>query len=116
MRTRASLAIVLALAVTGCTTSHRAANSSDAELSPLGSCETRVISLPGTQLVVNANADASLGSVRVVHAAGDAERDRALATVNRAFGRAHPDTSVVARQSKWGLTTFTDPCGRPVTP
>jgi hypothetical protein len=65
--------------------------------------------------VVNANADASLASVRVVRAESGAARSRVLASVYRAYGRAHLDTGVVARQSKWGLTTLTDPCGRPVS-
>lgn len=111
----ALVAITFALAIGGCATARRGPAAQNTALSQLGSCETRVISLPGAELVVNANADGTLAAVRLIRAAGHAARYEALATVHRAFGPAHPDAGLVARQSKWGLTTWTDPCGRPVT-
>jgi hypothetical protein len=116
MRTNALVGVTLALAVAGCVGSRHATTAPrNVSLVPLGSCETRVLSLRGADLVVNANADSTLASVRVVNATNHLARDQALATVYHTFGAVHLDTDVVARESKWGLATWTDRCGRPIT-
>ncbi|MGA8532939.1 MAG: hypothetical protein WB615_02385 [Candidatus Tumulicola sp.] len=114
MRTYALFGITLAFAISGCTGARHTESSQNSAVSPLGSCETRVVTLDGVELVVNANADSSLASVRVIEARSLAARNKVLGTVYRAFGTVRGDSDVVARQSKWGLTTLTDPCGRPV--
>jgi hypothetical protein len=116
MRTYALLGMTLTLVLAGCTSSrHVASASHNVPLTPLGSCETRVVTLDGVDLVLNANADSSLASVRVVKAANGASSREALSAIYRAFGSVRADTDLVARSSKWGLATWTDRCGRPVT-
>ena len=113
MRTYALLAMTLALLLAGCTSSRHAAAASKPALSPLAPCESREISLDGTNAVVTSNADSTLASASVVNAANAASRREALAAIYRAFGKIHVDTDLVARSSKWGLATWTDRCGRP---
>jgi hypothetical protein len=115
MRTYALLGITLALAIAGCTSSRHAASASKTALSPLAPCESREVSLDGADAVVTSNADSTLASVRFVDGAGNAARRAALAAMYRVFGTVHVDTDLVAQSSKWGLATWTDRCGRPVT-
>jgi hypothetical protein len=71
--------------------------------------------LDGMQVVVTSNLDNSLASVEVVKAPSSAARARAVDDAIHLFGPLRRDTRVIARQSKWGLTTLTDLCGRPTT-
>jgi hypothetical protein len=116
MRILASFVIVLTLSVAGCTNAQRAATPRNAPLSPLGSCETRVVSLHGVDAVVNANADSSLASVRIVNSPNAGATRAVLAAIHRAFGNVRADNGLVAQSTKWGLATLTDRCGRPVSP
>jgi hypothetical protein len=69
--------------------------------------------LDGAQVVVTSNLDNSLASVEIVKAPNAAARSRAVDDAIHLFGPVRRDTRTIARQSKWGLTTLTDPCGRP---
>jgi hypothetical protein len=71
--------------------------------------------IDGAQIVVTSNIDTSLASVEIVKAPTAAARGRAVDDAIHLFGPVRRDTRVIARQSKWGLTTLTDPCGRPTT-
>jgi len=115
MRICALLAILLAVQLAGCTSARHAVASSKPALSPLTPCESREVSLDGTDAVVTSNADSTLASVRVVDASNDASRREALAAIYHTFGAVHVDNDLVARSSKWGLATWTDRCGRPAT-
>ena len=70
----------------------------------------------GAEVVVTSNVDTSLASVEIVKAPNPAARSRAVDDAIHAFGPVKRDTRIMTRQSKWGLTTLTDPCGRPVAP
>ncbi|HXF35352.1 MAG TPA: hypothetical protein VN603_12335 [Candidatus Acidoferrales bacterium] len=105
-------AIALLLAA-GCSSAHRGAES-NASPAPLGSCESRIMDFDGAEVVVTSNVDTSLASVEIVKAPNAAARSRAVDDAIHAFGPVKRDTRVMTRQSKWGLTTLTDPCGRPV--
>jgi hypothetical protein len=70
----------------------------------------------GAQVVVTSNVDTSLASVEIVKAPNAAVRSRAVDDAIHVFGAVRRDARVMTRQSKWGLTTLTDPCGRPVAP
>lgn len=70
----------------------------------------------GAEVVVTSNVDTSLDSVEIVKAPSASARSRAVDDAIHLFGPVRRDTRVMARQSKWGLTTLTDPCGRPVAP
>ncbi len=108
------LALALAVATAGCGGQrHAAALSKD--LSPLTPCESREITLDGGDVLLTSNADSSLASVHVRNAANDAIRRDVLRDVYRTFGAIHIDTETIARSNKWGLTTWTDRCGRPIT-
>ena len=113
MRPRALLALALAVATAGCGGQRHAAVSKD--LSPLAPCESREITLDGSDVLLTSNADSSLASVHVRNAANDAMRRDVLRDVYRTFGGIRIDTETVARSNKWGLTTWTDRCGRPIT-
>jgi hypothetical protein len=116
MRRLAALALLIA--VGGCSSSQRSAASATAApspgASPLGSCETRVTIIDGAQVVVTSNVDQSLASVEIVKAPDRATAARAVDDAVHQFGPLRRDSHVVLRQSKWGLSTLTDPCGRPV--
>ncbi|HEY1653849.1 MAG TPA: hypothetical protein VGF86_01910 [Candidatus Tumulicola sp.] len=116
MRTH-GLVIVLALLSAGCASAHRAstAGSSSPELSPLQSCETRELKLAGADVVVTANADGSAATIQVAGAPSATARKAALGAARSAFGCPRRDLQTVAHQSKWGLVTWTDPCGHPVS-
>lgn len=70
----------------------------------------------GAEVVVTSNVDTSLASVEIVKAPSASTRSRAVDDAIHSFGPVRRDTRVMTRQSKWGLTTLTDPCGRPVAP
>lgn len=70
----------------------------------------------GAQVVVTSNVDTSLASVEIVKAPNASVRSRAVDDAIHLFGPVRRDARVMTRQSKWGLTTLTDPCGRPVAP
>ncbi len=111
------IGIALALVVTGCANGRRASSaeaSPNAAPSPLAACETRELTLGGADLVIAGNADGTLASVTVVRVANATDRKKALHAVRVAFGPALRDTAVIAHASKWGLTTWTDRCGRAV--
>lgn len=103
------------LLAAGCSSAHREVDSS-ASPAPLGSCESRIMEIDGAELVVTSNVDTSLASVEIVKAPNAAARSRAVDDAIHSFGSVRRDTRVMTRQSKWGLTTLTDPCGRPVAP
>jgi hypothetical protein len=106
---------VLIVALGACASSHHGAQSSpSASPSALGSCETRVMTVDGAEIVVTANVNGSLASVEIVNEPNHATGTRAVDDAVHAFGPVRRDSRVVARQSKWGLATLTDPCGRPV--
>ncbi len=105
---------VLVVALGACTSSHHAPQSPSASPSVLVSCETRVMTVDGAEIVVTANVDGSLASVEIVNEPNLAAGTRAIDDAVHAFGPVRRDSHVVARQSKWGLATLTDPCGRPV--
>ncbi|HEY1977187.1 MAG TPA: hypothetical protein VGG89_11600 [Candidatus Baltobacteraceae bacterium] len=108
-------AIALLAAMTGCSPAHRGAESSGSP-APLGSCESRIMEFDGAEVVVTSNVDSSLASVEIVKAPNAEARSRAVDDAIHSFGAVRRDTRVVTRQSKWGLSTLTDPCGRPVAP
>jgi hypothetical protein len=70
----------------------------------------------GVQAVVTSNSDASLAGVEIVKAPDAATRAKAIDDAIHFFGPVRRDTRVMTRQSRWGLATLTDPCGRPVAP
>jgi hypothetical protein len=108
------LALALAVVAGGCAGGrHAAALSKD--LSALTPCESREISLDGGDVLLTSNADSSLASVHVRKAASESVRRDVLRDVYRTFGVIHIDTETIARTTKWGLTTWTDRCGRPIT-
>ena len=115
MRARALLVVMLAALLAGCGGQRRNASATSAELSPLAACESREITLDGADVLLTSNADSSLASVHVRGATNDMDRRDVLKDVYRTFGAIRIDTSVIARTSKWGLTTWTDRCGRPIT-
>ena len=114
MRTYAWLALALAVATGGCGGERRSAAASK-DLSALTPCESREISLDGADVLLTSNVDSSLASVHVRNASNDSVRRDVLRDVYRTFGVVHIDTETVARSTKWGLTTWTDRCGRPIT-
>jgi hypothetical protein len=105
---------VALLLAAGCTSARHAADSAPASPSPLGSCESRILEFDGAEVVVTSNVDTSLASVEIVKAPNGAVRERAVDDAIHVFGPVRRDTRVITRQSKWGLTTLTDPCGRPI--
>jgi ABC-type Fe3+-hydroxamate transport system substrate-binding protein len=96
--------------------SKSSSDASNQTLAPLRACELRAITVDGTDLLIDTNADASLASVTVVRAPNDTARVQALDDVLRHFGPARRDTRTFQRQARLGLSTVTDACGRPVTP
>ena len=104
-------------ALTSCSSTKQAAQSPNASPAPLRSCELRALTIDAAELIVESNADGTLASVTVVKAPDEATRVEAIDDVLRRFGPARRDARIVAHQSRWwGLTTYTDPCGHPVTP
>ena len=96
-------------------TAHRHAAVADATQRPLQPCETRVMSIDGTRMLVIANADGTPATM--APASGDAAaRQRALRDAGALFGAPHRDLDAVARSSKFGPATWTDRCGRPLPP
>ena len=114
MRSHALLAVALAVVTAGCG-ARRAATAPSQDLSPLAACESREITLDGADVLLTSNADSSLASVHVRNVTNDALRRDVLRDVYRTFGVIHVDTETVAKSNKWGLTTWTDRCGRPIT-
>ncbi len=114
VRAVAVVAVVLVAISAGCTGQRHDAASSQA-LSPLTPCESREIVLDGDDVLLTSNADSTLASVHVRGATTELARREVVRDVYRTFGVMHVDTDVVARTSKWGLTTWTDRCGRPIT-
>lgn len=115
MRTIALCSVTVAALLAGCNAAHRNAAASATALAALTPCESREITLDGADVLLTANADSSLASVHVVDTAGEPARRKALEDVYRRFGQTRADTAVVAHTTKWGLTTWTDRCGRPIT-
>lgn len=115
MRAFALVALALAPLLAGCNGHRSDASASNAELAPLAPCESREITLDDADVLLTSNADSSLASVHVRGTTNDAIRRDVLKDVYRTFGTIRIDTSVIARTSKWGLTTWTDRCGRPIT-
>jgi hypothetical protein len=72
------------------------------------------MTIDGAQVVVTSNIDASLASVGIVKAPDPAAAARAVDDAIHEFGPVRRDSHVEVRQSKWGLSTMTDRCGRPV--
>jgi hypothetical protein len=115
-----ALVPVTLLLLSACTGSR----ASDASASPspqaspaaLHSCEERELTLDGADVVVEANLDATLASIVVIHAPSEDARIRAFAQARADFGDPRPDTRTQVRQIKDGLTQLTDMCGRPVMP
>jgi hypothetical protein len=70
--------------------------------------------IDGAQVVVTSNVDQTLASVEIVTAPDRASAARAVDDAVHEFGPVRRDSHVEVRQSKWGLSTMTDPCGRPV--
>lgn len=66
--------------------------------------------------MLQANIDGTLGSLTIVHAPDREAQAKAVEDVEKAFGLPHRDSRVVTHQSKWGLPSTTDACGRPVNP
>ena len=90
--------------------------SPSASPAPLRSCETRELQLEGSDVVVQANLDQTVGAVVVLRAPDAQTRERAYDDAIKTFGEPHPDKRTAARPSKWGLITVTDLCGRPTSP
>jgi hypothetical protein len=109
------LCAIAVLLVAGCTSAHRA-GSSNASPEPLQSCESRIMDFDNAEVVVTSNVDGTLASVEIVKAPNAEVRSRAVDDAIHAFGPVKRDIRVMTRNSKWGLTTLTDPCGRPVAP
>jgi hypothetical protein len=94
---------------------HRHAAVADAARRPLQPCETRVVTIDGTRMLVIANADGTPATM--APASGDAgARERALRDAAALFGAPRRDVDAVARSSKFGPVTYTDRCGRPLPP
>ena len=73
------------------------------------------MTIDDVEVVVTSNINQSLASVEIVGGAPDrAAAARAVDDAIHEFGPVRRDGHVVVRQSKWGLSTMTDPCGRPV--
>lgn len=111
---RGLLVATLAVAVAGCANQRHDAAEANA-LSALQPCESREITLDGADVLLTSNADSTLASVHVADSASETKRRDILKDVTRNLGAIHIDTGVVARTNKWGLTTWTDRCGRPIT-
>ena len=107
-----ALILTSLIALYGCAAQrHAAATTASApDLSALQPCETRFLSLAGADVVVTANADGSVASIAVP--GNGPSRAEALKQARTVFGSPHLDAERVARQSKWGLITWTDRCGR----
>ncbi|MEO6835099.1 MAG: hypothetical protein ABI231_04235 [Candidatus Tumulicola sp.] len=118
MRAYALVALALLLALAGCAGRRHAADAAASPnlTSPLHACETRELTLDGTDVVVGGNADATLASVHIVTAPNPAALSKALREIRRAFGAVRTDPLIVAHESKWGWTTWADRCGHPVAP
>lgn len=67
-------------------------------------------------MIVQANVDATLGSIVLARAPDAAAGAEAVADAQRIFGDVQPDTRRMNRPNKWGVPTITDPCGRPLSP
>jgi hypothetical protein len=110
-------AVLTILFLPACSNAHNAASSNaSASPGPLRACEVREVAFASGNAVVTSNADGSLASVKVTDARDAAANAGALADAKRIFGPIRVDKHVVAHQLKWGLTTYTDRCGRPVIP
>ena len=68
----------------------------------------------GTDVVVAANADGTAASMRPSGARNAAARNEVLRAVRARSGPRGAIPGSIAHQSKWGLVTWTDRCGRPV--
>jgi hypothetical protein len=112
MRASAVVSLVTAAVLIGCA-GHR--HETVADTSALHSCEVRQLQFGNVAATVSANMDASLAEVDVSGGTDD-ERRAATRSAYRAFGEPKVDTVVRPVQSKWGLNTWVDRCGRTVTP
>ncbi|MEO7201036.1 MAG: hypothetical protein ABI431_00305 [Candidatus Tumulicola sp.] len=110
MRVAAVLAIVIAF----CACAGRG-HGPASDTTALHACETRQVELAGVDATVIANADASLAEVDLADGSSTG-RQSALREAYKAFGKPHSDTIVHSIQSKWGLTTLVDRCGRAFAP
>ena len=119
MRAHAFVPVTL-IVLAACSNAAQATSNGSPDASatpaPLFSCESREITIDGSDLVVQANADRTLASILIVRAPDDDARAKAFEDARKAFGDPHPDTRTQSRQFKWGLTQLTDMCGRPVMP
>jgi hypothetical protein len=121
VRTHHLLQLAALFALTACASNHRstaaqAATAAQSSPAPLHGCETRELTLDDADIVVNGNIDGTLASYVIVRAPSPSTRARAIVDVRNDFGLPRPDTQIIAHQSKWGLTTYTDRCGHPVGP
>ncbi len=107
------IAIIVAAAALAACASHHA--SSTANTTPLNACEIRQTRFGNVATTLTANADGSLARVDVTGGTQD-EKNDATQDVYRAFGQPQIDTNVHPIQSKWGLNTWMDRCGRTVPP
>lgn len=79
------------------------------------SCETRDLTVDDVDIELDANIDATLGSVIVLTPSPDpADRDAALAEIKKQYGDAKQDPRVTTRPWRLGLIRKTDMCGRPI--
>ncbi|MDP9110317.1 MAG: hypothetical protein M3M96_01605 [Candidatus Eremiobacteraeota bacterium] len=109
--------MLLALSLAACGGSKNAgAHSPPASPAPLRACETRELSLDGTDMVLAANIDGTLASLTIVHAPDRDAQDKGVEDARKLFGEPHRDTRATTHQSKWGIVEITDACGRPVSP
>lgn len=117
MRKNALISVAL-LALCACShgTSSEASPSPTGTPLPLRSCEERRLTIDGTDLFVQANADATPAQILILSAPDDEARAKAYQEARKLFGDPHPDPRTQTRQYKLGLTQVTDMCGRPVMP
>jgi hypothetical protein len=104
------VATVLAIVIALCACAGRRHDPAS-DMTALHACETRQVEFSGVDATVIANADASLAEIDLTGGSSTG-RESALREAYKAFGKPHADTNVHSIQSKWGLTTLVDRCGR----
>ena len=82
---------------------------------PLRSCESRELAIDGVDVLIQANVDATPGTITILHAANDDAAQQALSDVRKFFGQEHRDMRVQTQQYKDGLPKVVDMCGNPAT-
>ncbi len=112
---RARFLTVGLLALAACAAQSASGTGGSATLAPLRSCETRVFSLRGAQVVIQTNADAKPGSITVT-GADEQTRAGVRSEAVRAFGTPAPDDRTFQKQWKLGLVQIVDACGRVISP